>query len=371
MKTLWYISRADGSMPWNPQGQDPLDRTRLEDLAREVERAGFFGALVATWSSDALVTSAFVAAATTRLRVLTAVYAGLVPPKLLAEQARAYNALTDGRLLLNLVNGRDDVLRTYGLESSHDERYAAAERYWADFRRHYHTNDFFRHRDEARTSADVGTDVPLWGAGDSEAGSAHAGAVLDCFLTMLRDHERTRDNLARAHSAATRHGRILKETGIMAGVTVRRRRDDALAHFYGMFEELGAENLAEQVRKAIARRTRGRHCLDTFVAPDAKRQSWVNALNAGRLPTPAELHLHGSQYAGIAAWAPLDVFGDGAAAVYLVGDPDGITDDIQKMRAAMDISVLVLTGWPLREEAAHTGSLLLPRLDDTHEETRG
>ncbi|MEV6758249.1 LLM class flavin-dependent oxidoreductase [Streptomyces sp. NPDC051214] len=361
MKTLWYISRADGRMPWNPQGQEPLDRSRLEGLAREVEQAGFYGALIATWSSDALITSAFVAAATTRLRVLTALYASLVPPKLLAEQARAYNALTDGRLLFNLVNGRDDVLRSYGLELSHDDRYTAAERYWADFRRHYRSNDFFG-RAPGAEGADCDEDVPLWGAGDSAAGSTHAGAVLDGFLTMLRDAERTRDNLARAHAAASEHGRTFAESGVMAGVTVRRRREEALAHFYGMFEDLGPEILAEQSQKAIARRTQGKTSLRNFVAPDAKRQSWVDALNAGRLPTPQELHLYGSQYAGFAAWAPLDIFGDGAAAVYFVGDPDDIADDIKGMASELGISALVLTGWPLREEAAHTGDLLLPRL---------
>ncbi|TXL87710.1 LLM class flavin-dependent oxidoreductase [Streptomyces sp. IB2014 016-6] len=362
MKTIWYVSRADGRMPWNPQGQEPLDRTRLDGLAREVEQAGFYGALIATWSSDALITSAFVAAATTRLRVLTALYANLIPPKLLAEQARAYNALTDGRLLFNLVNGRDDVLRSYGLDLSHDDRYAAAERYWKDFRQHYRADDFFGRALEAGDAV-PGEDVPLWGAGDSAAGSAHAGAVLDGFLTMLRDSERTRDNLARAHAAASRHGRIFAESGIMAGIAIRRRREEALAHFYGMFEDLGPDVLAEQSQKAITRRTQGRASLRTFVAPDAKRQSWVDALNAGRLPTPAELHLYGSQYAGFAAWAPLDIFGDGAAAVYFVGDPDDIANDIKGMRAELGISALVLTGWPLREEAAHVGALLLPRLD--------
>ncbi|MFF9069732.1 LLM class flavin-dependent oxidoreductase [Streptomyces sp. NPDC014891] len=363
MKTLWYISRADGPMPWNPQGMASLDRTRIEALAREVENAGFYGALVATWSSDAMVTSTFVAAATTRLRVLTAVYANLVPAKLLAEQARAYNALTGGRLLFNLVNGRDDILRTYGLNLSHDERYTAAEQYWADFRQHYQADDFFGRTPDLHDSRSE-EGVPLWGAGDSPAGSAHAGAVLDGYLTMLKDFQRTRDSLARAHRAAAEHGRAFAETGVMAGVTVRRRREEAQAHFYGMFEDLGPQILAEQLQKAIARRTQGRESLKTFVAPDAKRQSWVDALSAGRLPTLTELHLHGAHYAGFAAWAPLDVFGDGAAAVYFVGSPDDIADDIKSMKAETGISALVLTGWPLREEARHTGNLLLPRLDD-------
>jgi alkanesulfonate monooxygenase len=340
-----------------------LDRTRIEALAREVENGGFYGALVATWSSDALVTSTFVAAATTRLRVLTAVYANLVPPKLLAEQARAYNALTGGRLLFNLVNGRDDILRTYGLNLSHDERYTAAERYWADFRRHYQADDFFGQASDPRDPRPE-DGVPLWGAGDSPAGSSHAGAVLDGYLTMLKDAQRTRDSLARAHRAAAQHGRTFAETGVMAGVTVRQRREEAQAHFYGMFEGLGPQILAEQLQKAITRRTQGRESLSTFVAPDAKRQSWVDALNAGRLPTLTELHLHGAQYAGFAAWAPLDIFGDGAAAVYFVGSPDDIADDIKGMQAEMGISALVLTGWPLRDEARHAGALLLPRLDD-------
>ncbi|GGZ20030.1 LLM class flavin-dependent oxidoreductase [Streptomyces nitrosporeus] len=369
MKALWYISRADGQMPWNPGGPESLDRSRLEKLALEVENAGFYGALIATWSSDALMTSAFVAAATSRLRILTAVYANLVPAKLLAEQARTYNALTGGRLLFNLVNGRDDVLKTYGLDLSHDDRYAASEHYWAEFRRHYEADAFFG-RDAEWCPTKTADTVPLWGAGDSAAGSAHAGAVLDGFLTMLKDPQRTSENINRAHAAAQRNGRAFSETGIMAGVSVRRHRSEAIEHFYGMFEDLGQDVLAEQVNKAISRRSAGRHSLKTFRAPDAKRQSWIDALNAARLPTPEELHLAGAQYAGIAAWAPLDVFGDGAACVYFVGEPDAIAHDIDGMRTTHGITTLVLTGWPLREEAAQTGALLLPRLHATKKELR-
>jgi alkanesulfonate monooxygenase SsuD/methylene tetrahydromethanopterin reductase-like flavin-dependent oxidoreductase (luciferase family) len=44
------------------------------------------------------------------MRFLIAVYARVTPAKLLAQQALTFDAFTGGRLLMNLINGRDNIM---------------------------------------------------------------------------------------------------------------------------------------------------------------------------------------------------------------------------------------------------------------------
>jgi alkanesulfonate monooxygenase len=69
-------------------------------------------------------------------------------------------------------------------------------------------------------------------------------------------------------------------------------------------------------------------------------------------------------FAGITAWSPLDIFDAGSSAVYFVGDPEEIADNVNVYRDAAKLSALILSGWPLIEEAKTVSQLLLPRLDE-------
>jgi alkanesulfonate monooxygenase len=72
------------------------------------------------------------------------------------------------------------------------------------------------------------------------------------------------------------------------------------------------------------------------------------------------LRLERRLFAGITAWSPLDIFDAGSSAVYFVGDPEEIADNIKVYRD----KALILSGWPLIEEAETVSQLLLPRLDE-------
>lgn len=110
-------------------------------MAETIDRGGFYGALVATWPNDPFVSASFVANHTKQMRFLVAAYARMTPAKLLAQQALTFDAFTGGRLLLNLINGRDNIMATYGVTTSHDDRYALGENYWREFHRHYATGN--------------------------------------------------------------------------------------------------------------------------------------------------------------------------------------------------------------------------------------
>src|ERR1700722_3637828 len=125
IKTLWYLNLADGDYPWIDGKLYPVDFARYRRLAETIDRGGFFGALVATWPNDPFISASFAASYTTQMRFLVAVYARMTPPKLLSQQALTFDAFTGGRLLLNLINGRDNIMSTYDVTTSHDDRLLA------------------------------------------------------------------------------------------------------------------------------------------------------------------------------------------------------------------------------------------------------
>jgi alkanesulfonate monooxygenase len=365
VKVLWYLNLADGKYPWIENGLYPVDFDRYRRLAQTVDRGGFYGALVATWPNDPFISASFAASYTDRMRFLVAVYARMTPAKLLAQQALTFDAFTGGRLLMNLINGRDNIMEAYGVTTSHDDRYILGEAYWQEFHRCYAAGakSNFPNTPLAITPSREGA-IPLWGAGDSATGLTHAGRIVDGYLTMLRGVDRIKTTFDAARASAALEGRSLTDLGALASVIVRPTRAEAEAHFYAMFKETGVDAIVAKLEEAVKRRTKGEQSLATFRAPDAQRQGWIKALLEGRLPKLEELRLERRLFAGITAWSPLDIFDTGSSAVYFVGDPQGIADNIKVYRDEAKLSALILSGWPLIDEAETVSQLLLPLLNE-------
>jgi alkanesulfonate monooxygenase len=365
MKVLWYLNLADGKYPWIENGLYPVDFDRYRRLAETIDRGGFFGALVATWPNDPFISASFAASYTKRMRFLVAVYARMTPARLLAQQALTFDAFTGGRLLMNLINGRDNIMETYGVTTSHDDRYIQGEVYWQEFHRCYAAGSRSNFPNTPLAITPTREDpIPLWGAGDSAAGLVHAGRIVDGYLTMLRGVSRIKATSDAARASAVHEGRSFADLGALASVIVRPKREEAEAHFYAMFKETGVDTIVAKLEEAVKRRTKGQHTLATFKAPDPQRQGWIKALLDGRLPKPEDLRLERRLFAGITAWSPLDIFDSGSSAVYFVGDPEEIADNVKVYRDEAKLSALILSGWPLIEEAETVSRLLLPRLGE-------
>ncbi|RWU25606.1 alkanesulfonate monooxygenase [Pseudomonas alkylphenolica] len=366
IKVLWYLSFADGRFPWCPDGLLDLDSERYVTLAKTIEACGFYGAMVATWPNDPLVSAAFAASHTRRIKFLVATYARMTPPKLLAQQMLSFDTLSGGRLLLNLINGRDNIMRAYGITTPHAERYTLGIDYWRKFCFSYKqgSHSWFPNTPLHLTPSQE-DGVELWGTGDSPAGVAHTAELADVYLTMMRETAVLKPKFDNARLAAAIHGRALKGMGALASVTVRQSCAEALECFYGMFETTGVDVLRDKLNETILRRTAGRQDFTSFQAPDARRQGWLESLRKGRLPSLEALHLEGHLYAGITAWAPLDIFGNGSSATYFVGSGTQIAEQIRGYQADLGLSALILSGWPLIDEARQTATWLLPELTPT------
>ncbi|MGW4481295.1 LLM class flavin-dependent oxidoreductase [Rhodococcus triatomae] len=363
IKTFWYLTQADGDFPWSPGGLYPVDGRRQIELATTIDEGGFEGALVATWSNDPFLSATWAASHTSRMKFLVAVYANMMPARLLAEKALTFDAFSGGRLMINSVNGRDNILTKYDMNVEHDRRYELGEQYWADFRRYYRegTESNFPNTPLRVDSAD-GHTVPLWGTGDSPAGLENSGKVLDAYLVMSRETSFVKEKFDGARAAAAAAGREFSDFGALSGVIVRPNRAEAVERFRSLFEKAGIDQITDVLDKAVRRRTGGTQDLATFTARDAQRQGWVDTIVGGKLPEPEDLYIGDSLYAGITAWSPLDIFGTGSSAVYYVGDPDEITGHVHDLQDRTGLTSLILAGWPLIDEAKQVAEHLIPRL---------
>ena len=102
-------------------------RRYLAEVARAADRLGYEGVLTptGTWCEDAWLTASALLAETDRLKFLVAFRPGLTPPTLAAQQTATLQRFSEGRVLLNIVSGGDDVeQRRFGDWLGHDERYA-------------------------------------------------------------------------------------------------------------------------------------------------------------------------------------------------------------------------------------------------------
>ncbi|MBO1901358.1 LLM class flavin-dependent oxidoreductase [Leucobacter weissii] len=405
-KFLWYLKAIDGRFPWDPNGRYDGSLSQLQSAAQTFDRLGFYGVLHGTSSGDPLISVSSLIGVTERLRFLVPIYPGLTNPRLLAQQALTFDKLSGGRLLFNLVNGQDAQLRNFGVRTPKDERYRLSSEYWrivtafyeggsVDYAGTYldeharpgEPDDGIVHLGGASglepggfVGAPVSADaaigepygpfqtphVPLWGAGGSPAGIEYAGRTVEVYLAFLTQHfDRIAKQVADAQRAAARNGRAFEGVGLHGSVIVRRTRRQALDAFYEGFESLGAEAFAEVTNRRLQELTGGVSDLRTFTAPDAKRQSWIDALLSGRLPTIEELELRPGVYAGVTEFIGIiDVFGEGGS-TYLVGSGEEVaTQLVAFKRDIPGVDRFIFSGWPLVQEAQHVADHLFPYIDD-------
>ncbi|MFT4211688.1 MAG: LLM class flavin-dependent oxidoreductase [Microbacterium sp.] len=388
-KILWYLSPYDGFTPWVQETRTPGSVEHIAELAAHLDTLPFYGALQGTYAQDSFLTIAQIAHRTRRLRFLVPFYPALTAPKLLAEQVLTFDQFTGGRLILNLVNGIDAKIQTYGFPVPHDQRYDISAEYWELFTAAYEGRDVdyagtyldreiyakaFDHAFEPTSyfpfrqgSAEPippiqAPHAPLWGAGASEAGQDFAGRIVEVYLAHLRESDALKAQFDGGEARAAAHGRRFEAEGVHGSVIVRERDEDALDYFYSQIEATGVEHTRSRLEARLKASSGGRLELSTFTAPDPVRRRIVDRLLAGKLPTPAELELEPGVYAGLTPWGAFDINAEGTA-VYLVGSGDAVQRSIERIQAKTPlVDRFILSAWPLAQEASTVAEILLPRL---------
>ena len=117
----------------------------LADVARTAEKLGFEGVLTptGTFCEDAWLTTAALVRETSRLKFLVAFRPGVINPVLAAQMAAAYQRISGGRLMVNIVTGGEPREQArFGDTAPKAERYAKTDEFLAVVRGAWHDAPF-------------------------------------------------------------------------------------------------------------------------------------------------------------------------------------------------------------------------------------
>ncbi|MGW9349322.1 alkanesulfonate monooxygenase [Nocardiopsis flavescens] len=325
----------------------PATTAYLAQVARAAEAAGFDAALTPTGAGcpDPWITCAALARHTDTLRFLVAFRPGFVLPTLAAQQARTFQEVSDGRLLLNIVTGGDPVeQRAYGDTLGHDERYARTDEFLAVLRRSF-AGGSFDFRGDHYTVQGWG-DLPLEPApeiyfgGASPAAERVAARRADSYLMWGEPPAMIAERVRRVRAAAAAQGRSPR-FGVRLHVITRDTADEAWREAARLLEGMGADRVAAME--------------EYYARMDSTGQARMNALRTRGLT--GDVH---ALEVSPNLWAGVGLVREGAGTA-LVGDHDQVAERLREYRAA-GADEFILSGWPHLEEAYRVGEHVLPRL---------
>ncbi|WP_432835520.1 LLM class flavin-dependent oxidoreductase [Dactylosporangium sp. CA-092794] len=311
----------------------------LSEVARAAERAGFDSALtpVGAGCLDPLVMCTAIAQHTTTLRLLVAFRAGFTLPTLLAQQAEAFQWISDGRLALNAVTGGDQAeQQAYGDFVAKAGRYARTAEYIEVMRRTWRGERFDFHGDYyhvecgglARPLEPV---PPIYFGGASPEAVEVAARHADVYLLWGEPLPAVQERI-KAIKAKNPNLRV----GLRVHVIVRDDADQA----WGEAERM--------LRGMDPGRIRAAH--ERFARMESVGQARMTALNEGTAD---------GLVVGPNLWAGVGLVREGAGTA-LVGSPAEVDARLAEYEAA-GVDEFILSGWPHLEEAERVGDLILAR----------
>ena len=383
MQLMWYINPHDGPLPWTPDGAFKPDLARSREIAVQIDKDGYFGTLV-VGKNPLLETTTWIPL-TQQLRFLIPIYPGVTPVGMMVNQAQLFDTLSHGRLLINQVNGTDQISNHFGVFVPSDERYDLSIEYWQAFKRLYagdgapFEGKYIKYAQppvSKNTMAVPGLHLqdphtPVWGSGTSPDGIRHAGAVLDTYLCYLHRPDRLGAQMKAAYDVAAQHKRTIS-TGILCNIIVRDTEEEAWAYAQWVLEKTGAPQLKAMVEGRLKTGryqphagSREEQAFDSLKSDDARQQANIDALRAGRVPDVRALECYPNIWTGPNPWGAVDVLDQGWGG-YFVGSAKNVAERMREIQETIGIDSFILAGWPSKEEAKRCAEILMPLLDLNH-----
>lgn len=370
VKILWYISGPDGSVPWEPHANWGNDLPQFQAQARNIDKLGFYGALLATDQHESVTLTATLATITDRMRFLTALHPGLISPAKLAQIALTIDKFSNGRLLFNAVNGNDNGLAGFGMHIPHDERYAFSYEYWDAFQKLYagssdgYQGNYIKLAPRLQIpgrSALAPTQLPtlpLWGAGTSDPGVEYSARILDWYLSFADTPPRLGEKFRRVGARASALDRTLR-FGTRLQIIVRDTEEEAWDHARWLLEQTSIETAVRLASRQLG--PEGIHGAIDSDDPLVHRR--INALRRGHLPDVKDLEIYPNIWVGPSPFG-FDIVRPWAG-TWIVGSAKNVADRIHEFHA-QGTEAFILSGWPLISEAQRVAKILLPLLDLDH-----
>ncbi len=325
-----------------PDGYRPPSRRYLAEIARAADRLGYEGVLTptGTWCEDAWLTASALLAETERLKFLVAFRPGLVPPTLAAQQTATLQRFSEGRVLLNIVSGGDDLeQRRFGDWVGHDERYARTGEFlhivksiWTqesvDFK-----GQFYDVAD-ARVSEPPDPLPQIYFGGSSAAALPIAAEHVDVYLTWGEPPQAAAAKIEKVRKLAQERGRKVR-----FGIRLHTISRDTSEAAWAVADELLSGLSPEQIAKQTALHARS----------ESEGQRRMTALHGGRID---QLEIYPNLWAGVGLVR-------GGAGTALVGSHQEVAELISEYHS-VGFDEFILSGYPHLEEAYWFAEGVLP-----------
>ncbi|KUI37909.1 alkanesulfonate monooxygenase [Mycobacterium sp. IS-1590] len=327
-----------------PANYRPPTRRYLAEVARAADRLGYEGVLTptGTWCEDAWLSASALLAETERLKFLVAFRPGLTPPTLAAQQAATLQRFSEGRVLLNIVSGGDDLeQRRFGDWLDHDQRYARTGEFlhivdsiWRrdslDFE-----GDYYKVAD-ARVSEPPDPLPQIYFGGSSPAALPIAAQYVDVYLTWGEPPHDAAAKIARVRELAEQRGRTVR-----FGVRLHTISRDTSAAAWAVANEMLSGLSADQIANATALHAKSQ----------SEGQRRMTALHGGRTD---QLEIYPNLWAGVGLVR-------GGAGTALVGSHEEVANLIYEYYS-LGFDEFILSGYPHLEEAYWFAEGVLPLL---------
>ncbi|GGO32731.1 LLM class flavin-dependent oxidoreductase [Micromonospora parathelypteridis] len=347
---LWYIPNQ---VEPGHRGDDVVQHHNSLDTltahAQALEQHGWSGALIGTgWGRpDTFTVATALAARTTTFQPLIAIRPGYWRPANFASAAATLDHLTRGRVLINIVSGKDNLAAYGDTDGDQSARYARTREFLQIVRRLW-TDDTVTYRGEHFSVTDSTLAArpvvrgerrhpPLYFGGASAAAEEVAATEADVQLFWGEPLDDVAERIERLKQLSEKLGRehAPLEFGLRVTTLVRDTTDQAWAD-------------AEAKVSQLAQRTGGIQ----------RNPHWQAAVGQRRL---LDLIARGDVLDDNLYTAPGRFGGGGAGTTWLVGSAEDVASSLRKYES-IGITHFVLSDTPYLPEIKRQGEQLLPLL---------
>jgi alkanesulfonate monooxygenase len=295
-----------------------------------------------TWCEDAWLTASTLVPETERLKFLVAFRPGLVSPTLAAQQAATLQRFSEGRVLLNVVNGGDDLeQRRFGDWLGHDERYARTDEFlhvvkavWSQESLDYHGTYF--EVNDARVSTPPEPLPHIYFGGSSPPALSIAAEHADTYLTFGEPPKAAAAKIASVRRLVEKRGRTVR-----FGIRLHTITRETSAAAWTVANSLLSELTPLQIRQATKAHT----------LSESEGQRRMTALHGGRVEN---LEIYPNLWAGVGLVR-------GGAGTAMVGSHEEVANLITEYHS-LGFDDFILSGYPHLEEAYWFAEGVLPLL---------
>ena len=344
MELLWYIpNQVRPGHRGDDISDDHNSLDRLTAQATSLEENGWGGALLGTgWGRpDTFTVATALAARTTTFRPLVAIRPGYWRPANFASAAATLQHLSGGRVLVNIVSGKDDLAAYGDVEGDQAHRYGRTREFMQLVRRLWTEEDVTYTGEHFQVAGStvlprIATPPRLYFGGASEAAERVAATEADVQLFWGEPLDGVAERIDRLKGLTRSLGRehAPLEFGLRITTFVRDTTEEAWADAEARVAEMAgrSDNFHDRHRGTAVGQQR---LLDLAARGDVLDDNLYTA--------------------------PGRYGGGGAGTTWLVGSAQDVAKSLRKY-ADLGITHFVLSDTPYEREIVRQGQQLLPLL---------